>query len=164
MKIAIVSDTHNDNHAIDRMLSILRSERIRTIIHCGDMTRAETAELFQDFCLNHVWGNGDLDSIGLQIAIQACQPGSSTSQNYSAVLNEKRIAAVHGHDRHLLDSLIECGHYEFVFHGHTHRQRSEKIGKTHVINPGALGGGFRSTHSFAVLDLHSGDLTFRFTD
>ncbi len=161
MKIAILSDTHNDVHAIEQALIILKSERIETIFHCGDMTRAETADLFGDFCIHHVWGNGDIDTLGLQFAIQDCQPGSSTAATYSGLIGEKRIAALHGHDRRLLETLSESGRYEYVFHGHTHRQRSEMFGRTHIINPGALGGGFRSSHSFALLDLKSGSLTFK---
>ena len=164
MKIAIISDTHNDLYAIDQLLKALRTEKVQSIIHCGDMTRSATAESFKDFVIHHVWGNGDLDTLGLQFAIQECQPGSTTTPTYSTILENQRIIALHGHNHNLLNTFIESGSYEYVLHGHTHRQRLEKFGKTTVINPGALGGGFRSTNSFVILDLKSGDASFRKTD
>ena len=159
MKIALLSDTHNFKTSVQTALSTLKSEKIDTIIHCGDMTNVETLELFQDFTIHHVWGNGDLDTIAYQIVIQGCKPGSTTSEVYSDVIDGKRIAALHGHQKKLLDSLIENGHYDYVFHGHTHRQRDEMIRDTRVINPGALGGTFRGSRSFAILDFSTGNLS-----
>lgn len=164
MRIAIVSDTHNDIYAIEQFLTMLESEKIQTIIHCGDMTRSATVEAFVDFEVHHVWGNGDLDTFGLQFAVQGCLPGSTSTLTYSSILENQRLIALHGHDRNLLQSLIESGSYDYVFHGHTHRQKMERVGKTIVINPGALGGGFRSTNSFVILDLKSGESTFKTTD
>ena len=163
MRIGIISDTHNDLYAIDQFLTVLESEKIQTIIHCGDMTRSATAEAFEDFEIHHVWGNGDLDTFGLQFAIQGCLPGSTSTLTYSTVLENQRLIALHGHDRKLLRSLIECGSYEYVFYGHTHHQELQRFGKTTIINPGALGGGFRSTHSYVILDLKSGETTFKTT-
>jgi predicted phosphodiesterase len=38
-----------------------------------------------------------------------------------------------------------------VCHGHTHRRREERVGKTLVLNPGAI---YRANpHTFAIVDL-----------
>jgi hypothetical protein len=159
MKIALISDTHNHIAGVSAVLRILDAEKITTVIHCGDLTRAETLELFQNFTIHHVWGNGDLDAIAYQIVAQSCKPSSTTSEVYSGIIAEKRVAALHGHQSRLLTSLIENGNYDYVFHGHTHRKRDELIGRTRVINPGAVGGMLRSLRSCAILDLKSGDLS-----
>ena len=159
MRIALLSDTHNNLHNIQSALSKLKELKVDTIIHCGDMTRDETAEAFHDFCIHHVLGNGDMDTFGLQMAIQECRPGSSSGEIYTATLDGKSIAAIHGHNLPLYRSLTENGRYDYVFHGHTHRLRDERIGKTRVINPGALGGAVRGERSFCVLELSTGDLS-----
>lgn len=159
MKIAILSDTHNNCNGIEDALGKLAVMNIQCIIHCGDMTRGETAELFNNFCIHHVWGNGDLDTLSIQFAIQECRAGSSTGEVFTDIIDGKRIAALHGHNATLLNTLAQNGHYDYIFHGHTHRMRDDVYGKTRIINPGAIGGAFRSARSFCILDLISGDLT-----
>ncbi len=159
MKIALLSDTHNNLTGIQTTLSKLKELKVDTVIHCGDMTTGETADAFHDFCIHHVRGNGDLDTLSIQFAIQECRPGSSSAEVYTDMLDGKIIAAVHGHNAPLLRSLIENGRYDYVFHGHTHRLRDEQTGKTRVINPGAIGGAIRSRRSFCVLELLTGDLS-----
>ena len=160
MKIAILSDTHNYLPGIQTALNQLQREKVDTIIHCGDMTLAETVDAFRDYTIYHVWGNGDLDTLAIHFAIQECQAGSSTSEIYTDVLGGKRIAAIHGHNTHLLQTIIENGHFDYVFHGHTHRRRDDEIGGTRVINPGAIGGAFRSSRSFCILNLENNDLNY----
>lgn len=159
MKIGILSDTHNHTPRTREALKFFREEKVRELIHCGDMTRIETAELFQDFTLHHVFGNNDIDEIGLQLTIQAFAPGSGSCELYSAEIDGKRIAAIHGHQLSTLMQLIQSQRYDYVFHGHTHRVRDERIGKTRVINPGALGGARRDRRNFCILELSTDDLT-----
>ncbi len=159
MKIAILSDTHNNGFGIQDALDKLAAMNIFDIIHCGDMTRGETAELFKNFCIHHVWGNGDLDTLSLQFAIQECKAGSSTGEVFTDIVDGKHIAALHGHNIALLTALTDNGRYDYIFHGHTHRTRDDTYGKTRIINPGAIGGAYRSARSFCVLDFISGDLT-----
>ena len=59
-----------------------------------------------------------------------------------------------------LDKLIRSRRYKYVFHGHTHRQRDEKIGKTRVINPGALGGARYEPRTVCIVDLDKDDVRF----
>ena len=44
--------------------------------------------------------------------------------------------------------------------GHTHRRRDQTIGRTRVINPGALGGVRWQRRSFCILDLATGEARF----
>ncbi len=158
MRIGIISDTHNNLIGADDAVSILKSEKIDTVFHCGDVTSCEVIDLFKDFCVHLVWGNCDRDTIAIQFSIELCIPGSSVGQTYFDHIDSKSIAMVHGNDEGLLYKLIESGSYDYVFHGHTHSQRDEMIGKTHVINPGAIGGQFRK--SFCILDTKTGETTF----
>lgn len=67
MKIAIVSDTHDNLKILRRFLSFVKKERVKIIIHCGDVLNGETLKEIRknfkgDFSLNI--GNADFkDSI-----------------------------------------------------------------------------------------------------
>lgn len=159
MKIGLLSDTHNHFANTFDALSVMRAEGVQRIIHCGDLTRIESAEWFRDFSFHLAQGNNDFDSIGLSLTIQEFGVGSSFGVIYTAEIDGKRIAAIHGHQLAQLSSLIHCGHYDYVFHGHTHRFRDEIIGNTRVINPGALGGIRRDARTFCILEVVTGDLS-----
>ncbi|MBI2647490.1 metallophosphoesterase family protein, partial [Candidatus Woesearchaeota archaeon] len=48
--------------------------------------------------------------------------------------------------------------YDYVLTGHTHIKRDEKIGKTRIINPGALFG--IHPYTIALLDVEKDKLNF----
>lgn len=53
-----------------------------------------------------------------------------------------RFAVYHGTDSRRKKSLIECGEYDVVICGHTHRAQNKKVGKTLIANPGTANGWF----------------------
>lgn len=158
MKIAIISDTHDNTANIQAVRQAILAEGVEAIFHCGDLTDANVLGLFIDFPLYLSFGNCDFartvkESLSLQ--------GGQIEANYGldVSLGGKRIYLTHGHMDELLDGAIASGNYDYVFHGHTHRFVDEWSGKTRIINPGALGGKKVDTRSFAFLDLESGLLT-----
>jgi predicted phosphodiesterase len=56
-----------------------------------------------------------------------------------------------------LRETIAGGQYDLVCHGHTHVARQETVGRTLVVNPGAL---YRANpHRFALVDLPALEVT-----
>lgn len=160
MKIGILSDTHDNVSNLLKAKSLFREEGITTLIHCGDMTSADTARQMVDFDIIYVNGNMD-DSVAVNDTLwmlnHNCEtPGAVFTGKIAGV----KIAATHGHLQGKLDQLLRWRRYDFVFHGHTHRQRDEKIGKTRVINPGALGGARYEPRTVCILNLESQDIRF----
>ena len=164
MRIAIISDTHDNFSGTEAALKIIAREKVDTIIHCGDMTSGSEAELFHGFCVHHVLGNNDFDSLSIDIAISGCKPGSSSDFVYNANIDGKWIAAVHGHRANLFYTLLESDRYDYIFVGHEHRKSDRMMGNTRVINPGAIGGARRGERGFCILDLETGELTDYVTD
>ena len=58
----------------------------------------------------------------------------------------------------LVNRWAKSGEFDYVFYGHTLRRSDTLIGKTRVINPGALGGPRYQTRSGYLLDLVSGEV------
>ena len=160
MKIGILSDMHNDKDHLVAALKVFAGEGIRVVVCGGDVTDPGLVPLFAGLEVHLVEGNIDQDPKSLARAVDRLGNGSTFGLEYTATIEGKRIAVLHGH---LVDRLIESIHsglYDYVIHGHTHRRRDERIGSTRVINPGALGGLRMEHRSCAVLDLGKDQLRF----
>ena len=56
-------------------------------------------------------------------------------------------------------SMLDSGFFDYIFVGHTHRKMDEMMGKTRVINPGAIGGAHRGKRGYVILDTANGEVT-----
>ncbi len=158
--IGLISDTHNEGYPLQKALKIFHQEVVTLIIHCGDLTTAEMTQYFDDLRVIYVSGNADQASDEIQHALLAQNPSSYSGKWFGGEIEGQWIAAIHGEDVQALTKLIQSGKYAYVFHGHTHKRRDERINRTRVINPGALGGIRRETRSFALVDLVEGTNRF----
>jgi predicted phosphodiesterase len=79
---------------------------------------------------------------------------------YTGRIDGVRIAATHGHLPGMLEELTRSGEYDYVFKGHSHQHKDERIGFTRLINPGALGGLHHEPRQVCLLDLESGKAEF----
>lgn len=160
MRIGILSDTHNRKEAMALALAVLRREGIDTLFHCGDVTTLETARLMVGFTVHYVYGNGDTDALDIHQMLQASNVDCTGGLVFSGEVDGVKIAATHGHLAGKVAALVGSREYDYVFHGHTHIRRNELIGRTRVINPGALGGTRNEGRNLCILDLRSGEIDF----
>ncbi|MER3401421.1 MAG: hypothetical protein C4313_09950 [Thermoflexus sp.] len=159
MRIGILSDTHDHAENTRRALEILRREGVERLVHCGDVTSPEMIALFQGWDVLFVRGNLDRLEV-LEPAIVALGRQPFLGDEITTTLAGRRIAVLHGDDAERLEQRIRSGEFDYVFHGHTHRRRDERFGRTRVINPGALGGVRPQSRSFCILDLETDELRF----
>ncbi len=161
MRIGILSDTHNHTQNLQKALAIFKQNHISKIIHCGDVTTVETVQFLCEYEVIYVYGNGDFLSGEIRATLKSFDSKNYGGISYAGEISGKQIAAMHGHFPAELDLMIRLQKYDYVFTGHTHRRKDEKIGKTRVINPGALGGTRYQSRSVAVLELNTGVLHFQ---
>src|SRR5437879_6438122 len=136
MRIAILSDTHGREEMVRRALAEIAAGAAELIIHCGDIDDAATVRLFPAHT-HFVFGNCDDDRDGIRAAITDI--GATLHEGFGYLeLAGKKLAFVHGDDKHQLQELSASAAFDFVFYGHTHVAAEHKVGKTRVINPGAL--------------------------
>lgn len=159
MRIGLISDTHDDVRNLATALEILRAEQVTKLLHCGDVCGPDVIHALAGF---DVWvAQGNMDrSLELAQATQGVKGNSRMAWIQRLVLDGYSIAMVHGDNEEALGNLISSGNYKYVFHGHTHRRRDQTIGRTRVINPGALGGARHQTRSFCILDSTTGEIRF----
>ncbi len=128
---------------------------IGVVLHCGDIEDPFTVGLFRGLTAHFVFGNNDFAKADLRKAMTMA--GATLHEPYGCLeLAGRQLAFVHGDDLRLLRDLERAAAFDYVFHGHTHEVRDDRVGATRVINPGALHRARPKT--FAVLDLASGDL------
>lgn len=145
MKIAIVSDTHDNMANFKKAMDWMKKERISLILHCGDISSQATVdEAIKYFPgeIKFVKGNADFEL--------------DFPNKMEIEFNGKSIAFTHFPD--IAKKLAQSGKYELVFYGHSHRAWDEKVpvlgkkgGDCHMINPGELAGQFYKP-TFAVYD------------
>ncbi len=145
MKIAIISDTHDNLPNLKKAVSYIKKEKIKLIIHCGDIFKPETIkEILKDFKgkIYLIFSPADADFS------QIPRDSFSGIKNVKVFKEFGQIQIKNGpfiafcHFPEIAENLINQQKYDLVFYGHTHRPWEEKIGKTRVVNPGNLAGIF----------------------
>ncbi|MFA5318561.1 MAG: YfcE family phosphodiesterase [Patescibacteria group bacterium] len=167
MKIAIISDTHDNAPNLEKALEWMNKNKIEQIIHCGDLCASETlAEtLAPNFKgkIHMVFGNADDTDLITLVAEQFKHVKHYGDVGEIKIENPpspkgygvtKKIAFAHFPWE--AKKLAESGKYNIVFYGHTHKPWDEQIGNTRMLNPGTLAGLFQKA-TFAVWNTETGE-------
>lgn len=149
MRIAILSDSHDNIPNIEKVLKWINKERIKTIIHCGDLC---APGLLNKVILHNYAGeihlvNGNVgDPEQLEKKAKEFKNVHVYNWHYSTSarkmtknpdvvmgcgeieLDGKRIAFTHSPS--IAKELAQTGKYDYVFYGHTHRPWIEEIQST----------------------------------
>ena len=137
MKIGILSDTHDQMDAAVAAVRLLKQAGAEALIHYGDVGRTTILDQLVGQPAAFVWGNTDYDRIALQRYAQ--QIGIDCFGEWGELTwGGKRIALLHGDDSILRRQLLDGQNYDYLFQGHTHQKTDQRIGRTRLINPGAL--------------------------
>ena len=148
MKFAIVSDTHDNLANFNKVINWLNEEKIKVILHCGDICRRETInEATKNFKgeIKFVRGNGDYDL-------------NDIPEKMEISLGGKKIAFTHYPK--IAKEMADSGKYNMVFYGHTHKPWEEKVGNCRLVNPGEVAGQ-RFKPTFAIYDTETNNLELK---
>jgi len=141
MKIGIISDVHNNEVNLKKVLSYCNNNEIKIIICCGDLASEETLNFLNDNyngAIHYTFGNMDNDQLR-NFEFTGRYKNTRLYQNIGEVeIEGKKIAFVHFPE--IARKLCETGKYDFVFYGHTHKPWEEMIGKCKMLNPGNVAG------------------------
>lgn len=161
MKIAIMSDTHDNLANVQKALAIINQKKADAIIHCGDicspwilkeLTAKFTGSIYLTF------GNNDAEE---HMLTAWTFEGGKNAKFYKPMgeleLGGKKIAFTH---YHLFgEGLALTQKYDVVIFGHNHQGSKQKVGKTLLINSGSTCG-FGQPVSFAFYDTETNQVTF----
>jgi putative phosphoesterase len=155
--IGILSDTHDRVAAMSAGLDALRNAGAEFFVHCGDIGTQQCVDLLAGLKCAFVFGNTDWDRA--KLANYAASIDVPCYGNFASLeLDGRQIAVIHGDDFRLKQRLIDQQKHDYLLQGHTHVRDDRRVGRTRLINPGAL---HRATEkTVATLDLQRDHLKF----
>ncbi len=161
MKLAIISDTHDNVPNLTKALDWMKANGIEQIIHCGDLCAPSILiqVLAPGFSgpIHMVLGNVEDRELVMAKAKEYAHIHHYGDQGEFEI-DGVRIAVVHYPEK--AKQLAESGKYDLVFYGHNHKPWEETIGHTRLINPGTLAGLFAKA-TFAVYDTQTKKLELK---
>jgi hypothetical protein len=155
--LGVLSDSHDRVATMAAALMLLKEAGAEFFIHCGDIGNQQCIDLLAGLPCAFVFGNTDVDRV--RLARYAQSVDVPCYGNYADLtLDGKRIAVIHGDDPKLKQTILAAQEHDYLFQGHTHIRADEKIGRTRLINPGALQRA--TTKTVATLDLATDTLNY----
>lgn len=148
MLIGILSDSHGRTAMTARAVAALRERGADLLLHLGDIETHAVLDELAGHPVRLVFGNCDWDATDLSryarhLDLTVDHPVGQI------VVGERRIVFTHGHLEKPMHQALHEG-ADYLLHGHTHEVRDERVGRTRIINPGAL---FRAPrYTVALLD------------
>jgi putative phosphoesterase len=159
MIVGIMADTHDRLPMLDEAVKRLNKEGVELVLHAGDYIAPFVVPHFKPLKadLIGVFGNNDGDKELLKKRF--ADMGADIRGNFAeVVIDELKVAMLHGHEEELLRSLIGVDGYNVVVHGHTHEARAYREGETLVVNPGEVCGYLTGKSTIALLDTKTLDV------
>ena len=156
MLIGIVSDTHDDLAAVEATVSRFDRLDVDAVVHCGDFVAPFSVTPFDaGFDFYAVRGNNDgewavqstVESFGAYLGEagvlsfetgEGARIGEDGAGRETDESDAVDIAVTHGTSDIVVDALVDCGDYDYVFHGHTHAHGVEQRDGTVRVDPGGL--------------------------
>jgi putative phosphoesterase len=140
MKIAVISDSHDNIGKLEAALPHLRSAD--AVIHCGDLCAPfvvrKLGEGLGDVPLHVVWGNNDGDPF--LIGKVAAGFPSIHLHGILAELELDGLKLAVNHYPRIARGLALSRQYGLVCYGHDHTANEERVDDCLLLNPGELMG------------------------
>jgi putative phosphoesterase len=138
MKIAILSDSHDNVPNMLSAMDQIQKSNVQVILFCGDFSAPFMIEVFNEFKgdVHVVFGNNDGDRF--RMAMNAKKYSYVTLHGEYAALNlgGRRIGMTHY--PFYAEAMAKSGDFDMVAFGHDHTARILNFDKALAINPGAI--------------------------
>ena len=157
MKIAIISDVHNNLVNLGKTLDFCKKEKVVSLLCCGDLASRETLDYLADNFSGEIFftfGNMDDEHMADFKHVDNYKNINIFADYGEAEFDGRKIAFVHYPD--MAKRLARSGKYSFVYYGHTHKPWEEMVGNCKVLNPGCVTGD-RFQPTFAIWDTKDND-------
>lgn len=161
MKLAIVSDTHDNSPAVVWIIEYLNQHQITTCLHAGDLINPGIVRRFSQHYQGHfhfVFGNNDGEQSGITKLAESATNTTCHHQEMSKEFEGKKIFM--NHYSSISELVAKSQEFDVCIGGHDHQYRIINHGHCLFINPGNtvtkdkwLPQNADKQSSFVVLDL-----------
>ncbi|NTW14411.1 MAG: metallophosphoesterase [Candidatus Moranbacteria bacterium] len=162
MKIAVISDIHDNTHNLVLAFGDIRERGVGKIFFLGDFINNGIARMLAAASIPvfAIFGNNDGDKAALTRTSLSEGSSLTLSENVYHILEEdgKRIFLSHYPDIAL--SMARSGDFDAVFYGHNHDRHEERVGECLLANPGEISAHKTGTATYFVYDTERNEITF----
>ncbi len=154
MKVAVISDTHDNKIAIQKAFKLIESMGITLTLHLGDTISPFVADFIREVYkgdLKIILGNNDGEKFYLKRKFES--NGFEFFELKPVVIELLGRKIIMMHEPIAVESLARSGDFDIILYGHLHKIDNRRIGNTLVLNPGEACGYLTGKRSFAILDL-----------
>ena len=146
MLLGILSDSHGRADTTRLAVTLLHDRGAELLLHLGDIGGEQVIDELVGHPAHIVFGNCDWNDreLGRYAEIVGIINDHPIGR---IVIDGRTVAFTHGHLLEPMQQAVQDG-VDYLLHGHTHELRDERVGRTRVINPGAL---FRAARYTAAL-------------
>ena len=151
MLIGVTGDTHNNLKNISKICNLFNLANPSLVIHTGDVTLPKSLSAFSTLKmpLIGVFGNNDeLEKEGLLIEAKKFNC-NFFEEPHRIEVDEKKIIILHHPELIDEDMVLDA---DFIFHGHTHRHKSELVKNALIFNPGECAGILEGKNHIGLID------------
>lgn len=157
MKIALLSDSHNNWTDLRAAVREAGRKECNVLFFAGDLVRPDGVEVLADFSgpVHMIIGNNEFEIDA--IWTRAEDSGNVIYHGEVCDIEREGVRIYMHHYPQEAISKAQSGIYDLCVHGHTHQFRLQIIAETPVINPGAISDR-GSSPVWAVFDTDTGEL------
>lgn len=156
MKIAIISDTHDNLANLEKFFNFCQKEKVKILIHCGDVCGFETLKEIEKKFEKIFLSLGNCDA--KESLSRVTQKTKIFETEGKIEIEKLKIGFCHQFNLEHKKDIFH--HYDFFFFGHTHGPFLKKEKQCFLANPGNLAGiVWKAT--FAILDTKSKKLQLK---
>ncbi len=159
MKVAIISDIHDNAHNLVMALEQIISYDVEKIIFLGDFVGAAIAKLLcsSPIPVFAIWGNNDGDKS--LITKFSLKEGSNLEVGFDTfdILEIDNRKIFLSHYPILAKPMAKSKEFDACFYGHNHSKYKEKIDACLLLNPGEIGGYKTGGATFAIYNTKTND-------
>jgi putative phosphoesterase len=150
MKIAIISDLHDNLKNLNKFINWANTNDISIVFCTGDLTNEESARhLAENFNKNIYIISGNIELYEPQLFHEYNNVHHLGRTGILSLANTKFGLC---HEPHYIYDLMEKRpDLDIIFYGHTHKPWIEEQNQIKIVNPGTLGGVFQKA-TFALYD------------
>ena len=164
MKIAVVSDSHDNIWNMRKVVSQANDAGAELMIHCGDLISPFMLEELDAFRghVHLILGNNSGDQVLLMKRL-ASRSGHITFHGWHGRIEAGGLRLGFVHAPEIACSMAGSGEFDMVFFGHTHLWKRDVVGRTLLLNPGEIMGK-KEPSGWALVDTGEFSARRMFTD
>jgi uncharacterized protein len=154
MKLAVISDIHENIHNLIMFLDVVEKHNVEKIIFLGDFINNGIAKTLasSEIPVFAIWGNNDGDKVA--ITKTSLMEKSNLTVGFDTFdfleFDNRKIFLTHYPV--LAKPMAKSGDFDAVFYGHDHIANLDKINGCIIVNPGEISAHKKGEATFAIYD------------